>query len=92
MFLSGLKQLSHLIQMFNIIDSRSGLVVAKASDYKSAKLEASKYRRQEYIRDWKLVQIKKQKEAPVRVYHDDSGCCDALRDRSLEIYGRLHWR
>ena len=87
MSFSGLEQLSHLIQMFHIIDSRSGAVVAVASDFASAKREASKYRRVQYINDWKLVKIKKQKQAPVRVYHDDSGCCDALRDRRSELYG-----
>lgn len=92
MSLSGQVQLSHRIQMFNIIDSRSGAVVAVASDFASAKREASKYRRAQYINDWQLVKIKKQKEAPVRVYHDDSGCCDALRDRRSELYGASSWR
>ena len=78
--------------MFNIIDSRTGAVVAVASDFASAKHEATKYRRAQFITDWKLVMIKKQKQAPVRVYHDDSGCCDALRDRRSELYGASSWR
>ena len=81
--------------MFNIIDTRNNQIVAQAFTFKEAKLMATKYRRSQYMRstDWKLVAIKKAKEAPVKVYYsDDTGCCDALRDRSLELYGRLHYR
>lgn len=56
---------------------------------------ATKYRKSQYIssKDWQLVAIKKKQEAPVKVYFQtDDGCCDALRDRSLELYGRLHYR
>tara|TARA_Y100000022_G_scaffold197206_1_gene205334 strand:+ start:2242 stop:2487 length:246 start_codon:yes stop_codon:yes gene_type:complete len=78
--------------MFNVIDTRNKQVVAQAFTYKEAKLMATKYRRSQYIssKDWQLVAIKKKKEAPIKVYYsDDTGCCDALRDNALELYGRL---
>tara|TARA_R100001509_G_scaffold147898_1_gene105437 strand:- start:995 stop:1240 length:246 start_codon:yes stop_codon:yes gene_type:complete len=78
--------------MFNVIDTRNKQVVAQAFTYKEAKLLATKYRRSQYIssKDWQLVAIKRKQEAPVKVYFQtDDGCCDALRDRSLELYGRL---
>ena len=81
--------------MFNIIDTRISRVVAQAFTYKEAKLLATKYRKSQYMKasDWKLISIKRTQESPVKVYHsDENGCCDALRDRNLELYGRLHYR
>lgn len=79
--------------MFNIIDTRNNQIVAQAFTFKEAKLMATKYRRSQYLKssDWRLVAIKKAKEAPVKVYFNtDDGCCDALRDRRCELYGRAN--
>lgn len=78
--------------MFSIIDSRSNRVVAEAFDYKEAKFLASQYRKSQHIsyKDWAIIKIKKKKVAPVKFYFVDDGCCDSLRDRNCELYGRPH--
>lgn len=79
--------------MFNVIDTRSNKVVGIAYTYKEAKAMASAYRRSQYIKkeDWKVITFKKRIEAPVRTFFaTDDGCCDSLRDRNCEIYGRAH--
>lgn len=78
--------------MFNIIDSRSNKIVAEAFDYKEAKFIASQYRKSQCIsyKDWTIIKIKKKKSAPVKIYFSDSGCCDSIRDRNCELYGRPH--
>jgi len=75
--------------MYNIIDTRNSTIVAQAQDYDEAKSIASCYRKQEFItsENWKLIQIKKKKEAPIRTFFIDDGCCDSLRDRRMETFG-----
>ena len=79
--------------MFNIIDTRTGSVVAEAFDFKEAKRLATTYRRYENLskdpHSWKKVQIKKKVEAPIRTFYSEP-CCDSLRDRNCEMYGRPH--
>ena len=71
--------------MYNIV--YRGSVVANASTFTDAKREASIYRRQYRISDWRSVTIKKAIANPVKKYFADDGCCDALRDSRREIYG-----
>ena len=83
----------HSFIMFNVIDTRSNKVAGIAYTYKEAKAMASAYRRSQYIKkeNWQVIAIKKRIEPPVRTYFaTDDGCCDSLRDRNCEIYGRAH--
>jgi len=65
-----------------------GQVVATASTFESAKTEATIYRRTHFITNWRDVTFKKRKQSLSYSYiSEDDGCCDALRDRKLELYG-----
>ena len=76
--------------MYTIIDSRYQTIVAEVYDFKEAKLTASRYRRAEKLNgeQWKLIQIKKKPEPPIKTSFIDDGCCDALRDRRMELFGK----
>ncbi len=76
--------------MYTIIDSRYQTIVAEAFDFKEAKLSASRYRKAEKLNgeQWRLIQIKKKPAPPVKTYFIDDGCCDALRDRRMELFGK----
>ena len=75
--------------MFSIIDSRTHKVVDHASTYERAKYKANLYRSKNYIRDWKLVTIKRSFSMPTVI--EDDGCCDSIRDRNCELFGVAHF-
>lgn len=68
-----------------------GQVVASADTFAQAKTEANIFRRKHFITQWRDVTFKKRKQAPVtRYFVEVDECCDALRDRNCELFGRPH--